>query len=82
MNFTFNEKVNSARREYLYNGLETSISNTIFNNSISKTNVSNGSGSQLAKTIRAPGDYIGGRDYSQYTRLKRASSGNSYSGNK
>jgi hypothetical protein len=81
MNFTFNEKVNSARREYLYNGPETSISNKIFNNSISKF-FSKESGTQIAQTLRGQGDYIGGRDHSQYTRLKRASSGNSYSGNK
>lgn len=82
MNFTYNEKVNKARSEYLYNGDETARYNKIFVKSISGLNFSRSNGTRVAQALRAPGDYVGGRDHSQYTHLKSASSGNSFSGNK
>lgn len=82
MNFTYDmTNANTARREYLYNGDATARYNKIFVRSINKLNFSSVNGTRIAQTLRAPGDYVGGRDHSQYIHLKSASRGNGYVGN-
>lgn len=78
MLFTIEKQRNSARREYLYDGPKTALNNKIFVGSISKLNFTSANGTYISQTLRAPGDYVGGRDCSLYTHLKRASFGNSY----
>lgn len=82
MNFTYDmTNATKARREYLYNGSNTSRNDKIFVRSINKLNFLRENGTRIAQTLRAPGDYVGGRDYSQYVSLKSASRGNGFVGN-
>ena len=78
------ERINNARKEYLYDGLNTSLNNKVFKRSWnnSKFNFTTHYGSSIAQTLQSVGDKKGGRDYSQYIYMKRAAYGNEYVGNK
>lgn len=84
MNFTYDEKaVNKARSEYLYDGEKIPLYNKVFVRSFYKSmGLSKLNGTLIAQTLRAPGDYIGGRDSSQYINIKRAGYGNAFVGNR
>lgn len=84
LGFTYNiNSVNKARNELLYNSENTAINNNIFVRSYFKpTNGAEINNIKPALTLRAPGDKKGGRDSSQHIRIKKASYGNAYIGNK
>jgi hypothetical protein len=84
MNFTYNINfVNKARNEHLYNSENTSRNNVIFVRSYYKyTGNTQETGTRTALTLQGIGDKKWGRDSSQHTRVKKASSGNAYVGNK